>query len=109
MDEAELCRKLMFMYYGQSLFYDSIEKITESYPYTVFESEVAQTGSADKLEDFYCLSREQINDAYKIITDDAERTRKEMLKKFPQAELKEIKPALEDVFIWLMEKGEADG
>jgi ABC-2 type transport system ATP-binding protein len=109
MDEAGLCDHVGFMYKGKLLTLDKPQKLPEQYPYRLMEVKCKDTiRMADHFNSLEAVRDAQIfGDRLHVVVSETERLFNEIqvLKKNGQIEYAtEIKPGLEDVFVYMMER-----
>lgn len=111
MDEAELCHQILLMHHGKGAPCQTPQQIIAAYPYTVLQLDSSERRLPEMLHGCYMKGLDCFRDTYHIVTDDAERTVREVTNRLAELgqrvpTLLNISPSLEDAFILFAERGE---
>lgn len=106
MDEAELCSRIAFMHHGRIVACDSPQGLKQAYPYKVLELQASGKKIKQALADCRLLEVNAFGDKYHLVTHDAAAAGQQVQAALaaagiPLLSLREIAPALEDVFVSL--------
>lgn len=107
MDEAELCTRVAFLHNGVITVCDSPQALRQSFPYRIIELGTPAKNIKKALADLPILDLNVFGTKYHLVVEDIAAVSaqvRSVLKEadIPITSLKEIRPNLEDVFVWLV-------